>query len=312
MPPPKLAPSLSFKRISPSAFIHQVIGDSELSTVHLPTATQLQPGINHHLRLLLRLKWILQALSHTIPAERGKDLAQSLLNLNGDVLLRVLTYVCDVSGSVRPQRDAHSEYAVLRRVTLQFLTCAVHLLVRLKTSWTREEMDWVRDQIQETVQGWSRHVPVSLVEASIIKEVLALVSTAPSSSGKDGVAGTPVSTSSDPATINVAFDHLLGLDLLPSGDQARSFWTIHDWLLTMECERRDTHEADVTLAVYREALSKLRARPDHHYSFPLATYMFEELAVHTASMHQLLSHEEVSLNFQPSSSPPAYVDRPVS
>ena len=265
-----MLPRISFDRISPQAFLYEIIGHSELSTVRLPTDTSSRSATNDYLRLLLRLKWILEASQANL-ATGSPSTTSSFTIPDRDTLLRVATYACDISGSADLGKDESLKYPVLRRVTLQFLTCAIRLLVKSSDRWQAQETTWIRSQVEEMVQGWSKRAPLSLIEASIIREVLTSISTAPKNMD------TPSPIADHRRMFNNEFDQLLGRGEVPSGDGA-SFWTIHDGLLTIK-NKIDTpsRDSDTILKIYRENLSKLRAYPDHNYSFPVATYMIEEL-----------------------------------
>lgn len=285
---PSLIPSLSFERISPSAFIYEVIGHSELSTIALPSATSSPSVPNQHLRLLIRLKWILGACLCFASRDGLTSPDDHSFNIAKETVIRILTYACDISGSVRLDQGWNTGYTILRRTTLQLLSCAVRLIIKLEPTWISEEIDWTRTQIEEMVQGWSKGSALSLAEASLIKELLETIA-------RGGIRSLASPLGSQ-TRINAAFDDLLGQSLEPYSNKSQGFWTIHDWILSRDYETsHDTQQLAIALALYREVLSKFRGRPDHHYSFPLATYMLEEFALRINPRYQLLPHEQVSL-----------------
>lgn len=272
-------------------FVYLVLGHSELSTVGLPGATSGHSGTNQHLRLLIRLRWVLQASLRRASTPPSIALPEPAY-FPREVLTGILVYACDISGSMRLDREGPSQYNILRRITLQFLTSATRLLTGSGPVLSQEEVDYVRNQIEDMVQAWSKNAPLSLVEASIIKEVLAILS---ASCLLRDIRQSLASAAKEPGIINAAFDDLLGLSSGAHSNRSTSFWVIHDWIINESFNGRpESRTPDTVLAVYREALSKLRARPDHHYSFPLAMYMLEEVALHVSTLYQLLPHEQVS------------------
>ena len=287
-----MIPRISFERISPQAFIYEIIGLSELSTVRLPTDSLPTSTTNDYLRLLLRLKWTLEATERKFAAGDTTGASHST-RLDKDTLLRITTYVCDISGSADLGNEIFN-YSILRRITLQFLACALRLTAKLGEPLQADELQGARSQLEEMVKGWSRRTPLSLFEASIIKELFESIINASSTTTASDHPPTSIDIRSE---LNSGFDQLLGRSTIPVTDHGPSFWRIHDALIVTqnEIENNVSNNAPV-IQIYREILSKLRAYPDYLYSFPLATYLLEELALQVQPFFRLFPHEDVRLN----------------
>jgi hypothetical protein len=286
-----MIPRISFERISPQALIYEIIGLSELSTVRLPTDSLPTSTTNDYLRLLLRLKWTLEATERKIAASDTTGASHST-RLDKDTLLRITTYVCDISGSADLGNETF-KYPILRRITLQFLACALRLIVKLGEPWQADEVQWTRSQLEEMKKGWSRRSPLSLFEASIIKGPLETITNALTTSSASDHFSTSLDLRSE---LNNGFDQLLGRGQVPVTDHGPSFWQIHDALIVTKLGVENNAGSDATVVqIYREILSKLRVYSDYEYLFPLATYLLEELALQVEPFFKLLSHEDVSL-----------------
>jgi len=142
--------------------IHEVIGESKITSIRLPIDPQLSQ-LQQCRRALLRLKWVFD--SYRINLLRPS--AEPTATVERTFLLRVILHIIHISCSVREFQVRNLDYALFRRIALETILAAVSVYLLSHPPLSFDEDDLLRSRIDELLDEWQKTQPLSDVECAL-------------------------------------------------------------------------------------------------------------------------------------------------
>jgi hypothetical protein len=142
-----------------------LIGQASVEKNSLPSdppSYQIQRGR----RLLLRLKWILDSQRFII-----RFLNRSKNTISREVVFRLLLHVLAMASSETAAYPRHEDYALYRRVILDVLLSAFHLLMLIDSKVTMDEQDILRSNLENMLQRWRDVSELSPMENNLLGDI---------------------------------------------------------------------------------------------------------------------------------------------
>jgi hypothetical protein len=142
--------------------IHEIIGESQIISIRLPSDPQLSQ-LQQCRRVLLRLKWVFD--SYRVVLLRPS--ATPTATIERTFLLRVILHIIHTSCSIQDFQEKNLDYPLFRRIALETLLAAVSVYLLSQPPLSFDEDDLLRSRIEDLLEEWQKTQELSELECAL-------------------------------------------------------------------------------------------------------------------------------------------------
>lgn len=146
----------------------EIIGFSNLTTIRLPSDPAFSL-FKHNRQLLLRLKWMFDAL-HFARFDSTKVL--KVPNLERSVALRLFLRLLKLCSSESIENVSTADYHIWRYLALESILSGMQVMISELQELDQDEEDLIEEEIQKVATTWNSTYKLTTTEECLLEQIL--------------------------------------------------------------------------------------------------------------------------------------------